>query len=82
MSETMELIEDGYRTTFFLKYEGIGEKQVSMKDWIKAERQAGFRPRMSSDDPRYMTTMATGGFGSGNLSGSIKFEKISELGDF
>ena len=40
------------------------EKEVSLEEFCRAERAAGFRPKMSSDDPRYMTTPATGGFSS------------------
>ena len=65
-------------TRYFLKVVLGGEtveREVSLKEWCKAERAAGFRPKMASDDPRYMTTPATGGFGgSSGISGSIKFE--------
>ena len=47
--------------------------EVTKQEWIKAERAAGFRPKMSSDDPRYMDTCATGGFSSGNTSGKIEY---------
>lgn len=45
---------------------------VSRKDWIHAERRAGFRPKMSSDDPRYMDVCATGGFSNGSTNGRIE----------
>jgi hypothetical protein len=46
--------------------------EVSKADWIKAERAAGFRPKLSSDDPRYMAVCATGGFGSSaGISGKV-----------
>lgn len=45
--------------------------EVSQEEWIKAERNAGFRPRCAITDPRYMTECATGGFGSANIQGKI-----------
>jgi hypothetical protein len=49
------------------------EREVSLEEYCKAERNAGFRPKMASSDPKYMTTPATGGFSSGEISGSQKF---------
>jgi hypothetical protein len=52
---------------YFLSITLAGEKierEVSVEEFCKAERQAGFRPKMASDNPRYMTTPAMGGFGS------------------
>lgn len=46
-------------------------EKVTKAEWIKAERAAGFRPKMSSDDPAYMDTYATGGFGNGQISGAL-----------
>lgn len=46
--------------------------EVSREEWIKAERAAGFRPRMSSDDPRYMDVYATGGFSGNGVSGRLE----------
>ena len=61
--------------TYWLKatdIPGSAWQKVSKEDWIKAERASGFRPKLSSDDPRYMTVCATGGFSSsGGMSGSI-----------
>jgi hypothetical protein len=61
--------------THWLKSEGIpGSKwvQVTKSEWIRAERSAGFRPKMSSDHPEYMDTYATGGFGSSyGIAGSL-----------
>lgn len=49
---------------------------VSKADWIRAERAAGFRPKMASDDPRYMETCATGGFSSSaGTEGRIRFSE-------
>lgn len=49
--------------------------EVSKEDWIKAERAAGFCPKLWSGDPAYMTTCATGGFGgSQGISGNITYD--------
>jgi len=49
--------------------------EVSKFEWIRAERAAGFRPKISSTDPHYMQTCATGGFSSsGGISGRIRYE--------
>ena len=49
------------------------EKEVTLEEYCKAERNAGFRPKLSSDHPDYNTTPATGGFSSGNVSGHIEY---------
>ena len=46
--------------------------EVTKEDWIKAERQAGFRPNLWSGDPAYMTTYATGGFFGAGISGKLE----------
>lgn len=59
---------------YWLKAEGIPGStwvKVSKEDWIKAERAAGFRPKLSSDHPDYMKVCATGGFGDGRINGAI-----------
>lgn len=66
------------RNKYFLKAEGFGEKQVTKKEWIKAERNAGFRPKMASTEPNYMKVCATAGFTSGNMSGRTEVEYIDE----
>lgn len=38
--------------------------EVTKEEWIREERASGFVPKMSSSDPRFMTTCATSGFGS------------------
>jgi len=48
--------------------------EVTKEKWIKAERVAGFRPKMSSDQPGYMDTCATGGFSGGGTSGRIRYD--------
>lgn len=57
--------EDHYR--YFLRHPVFGEKEVSREEFIKAERQAGFRPKGGGDG------LATGGFGSNEgISGRIE----------
>jgi len=59
---------------YWLKADAIPGSQwaeVSKEDWVRAERRAGFRPKLWSGDPAYMTTCATGGFGDGQITGSI-----------
>lgn len=50
-------------------------KEVSKQEWIKAERQAGFYPKVSSLHPQFWLICATGGFNDGNIRGRIEFEK-------
>ena len=55
------------------------EREVTLEEFCKAERAAGFRPKMWSGHPKYMTTVATGGFsGSGGVSGSIMYIQDTE----
>jgi hypothetical protein len=65
------------KTEKYSLYTGFGperkEKEVTKQEFIRAERNAGFRPKLASDHPDYMNTCATGGFGSGNNGGSIKY---------
>lgn len=62
------------KTKFFLSHPQLGEREVTKEEYIKAERAAGFRPKMSSDDPRYMSTIATAGFSSsGGIRGSVEY---------
>jgi hypothetical protein len=59
---------------FWLKATSIpGSKwiEVSKEDWIKAERRAGFRPKLWSGHVDCMKICATGGFGDGSIAGSI-----------
>lgn len=56
---------------FFLKASFNKEwTEVTRAEWIRAERVAGFRPKMSSWEPNYNDTLATGGFSGGNVSGT------------
>ena len=61
---------------YFLETIGLNNKvEVTKEEWIRAERSAGFRPKMASDHPEYMNTFATGGFSNNFISGSIKYEE-------
>lgn len=53
------------------------EREVSLEEFCKAERSAGFRPKLWSGDPAYMTTPATGGFSSGNISGRTEYVRAA-----
>ena len=50
--------------------------EVTKEQWVKAERAAGFRPKLWSGDPAYMTTCATGGFSGAGISG--RFERVPD----
>jgi hypothetical protein len=60
---------------FFLKYGAEDWHEVTREEWIRAERAAGFQPKIASTDPRYWTTEATGGFSSGNVSGRVEYAR-------
>lgn len=66
-----------FMDTYFLSVILNGEKierEVTLKEYCEAERLAGFRPKMASDNPAYMITPATAGFGSSvGISGRIKY---------
>lgn len=50
------------------------EREVTLEEFCKAERAAGFRPKLWSGDPAYMTTPATGGFSNRNgISGRTEY---------
>jgi hypothetical protein len=57
---------DQYR--YFLKSDDVW-RETTRAGWIRAERGAGFQPKMASDNPLYMDTLATGGFSNGNVTG-------------
>jgi hypothetical protein len=62
------------RKRFYLKADFNEEwTEVSLEKYCSAERSAGFRPPLPSDDPRYMTTPATGGFGGAGIQGRIDY---------
>lgn len=52
---------------YYLSFHGL-EKEVTKEEFIKAEREAGFYSKFGSDHE------ATGGFGGGSVSGSIRYE--------
>lgn len=47
-------------------------QEVSKEVWIKAERAAGFRPKLWSG-----TTCATGGFSGGGVCGRLERKEVS-----
>ncbi len=50
------------------------EREVSLEEFCKAERAAGFRPKLWSGDAAYMTTPATGGFGGDDgIRGRVEY---------
>ena len=50
------------------------EREVTVEEFCRAERAAGFRPKLPSSDKFYMTTPATGGFGMGaGVSGRVAY---------
>lgn len=62
---------------YFLKFGDAPEREVTLDEFCKYERLAGFRPKMASTDPRYMTTPATASFGNGIVSGRTEYAAIS-----
>ncbi len=59
--------------TYFLKADWQDEwEEVTKEQFCKAERAAGFRPKLPGDHPDYMTTPATGGFGGTSISGRVR----------
>lgn len=62
-------------TRHFLKADFSDKwEEVSKEKWIRAERSAGFRPKMASNNPRYMDTYATAAFGGNGVSGTITYD--------
>lgn len=52
------------------------EREVTLEEFCKAERAAGFMPKLWSGDPRFMTTPATGGFFSSHgVSGRVEYSQ-------
>ncbi|MFG6084222.1 hypothetical protein ACEUZ9_000471 [Paracoccus litorisediminis] len=47
---------------YFLKNEDGEEKEVGLEEFCRAERLAGFWPKVSSDHPDFMRIPATAGF--------------------
>lgn len=61
---------------YFIRYGEDDEKEVSKAEFIQAERNAGFRPKLPYDHPEYYTTFATAGFSGNNISGRIDYERL------
>jgi hypothetical protein len=54
---------------YFLTFGRAEEREVTQEEFIKAERQCGFRPK-------YGDGVATGGFGSGMIHGRVEYPKL------
>lgn len=65
---------DDYKIEYFLSHPQLGEKQVTKKEFINAERAAGFRSKSGS-----MDDCATGGFSGNGISGSIKYIELESI---
>lgn len=61
---------------YFVRRDDESEKEVTKEEFCKAERAAGFRPKLSYDHPDYMTTCATGGFSGNNINGRIEMQRL------
>lgn len=72
-----------HKYRYFLSATIAGEKierEVTLEEFCKAERAAGFRPKLWSGDPRYMKTPATGGFSNNSgISGRTEYVPNLEL---
>ena len=56
---------------YYLKADFMDEyKEVSKQEFIQAEQNAGFRSKFGRNH------LATGGFGSGGISGKIEYKEI------
>jgi len=57
------------------------EREVTLEEFCKTERAAGFRPNLWYGDPAYMTTPATSGFDNINgISGRTEYVKPIRIG--
>lgn len=69
-----------YTKRYFLSVKLAGEKierEVTLEEFCKAERAAGFYPKLWTGHPEFMTTPATGSFGSGEgISGRVQHVKV------
>jgi hypothetical protein len=73
---------EGEMDRYFLSATLGGEKverEVSLEEFCRAERVAGFRPKLPSTDPRYMTTPATGSFYTAGISGRVEYDFGEDL---
>ncbi|MEK7600581.1 MAG: hypothetical protein AAB463_01300 [Patescibacteria group bacterium] len=55
---------------YWLQVQGCPKHEVTRERFIQAERNAGFYPKSGSGD-----VLATGGFSSGDILGSITYEE-------
>lgn len=62
------------KAKYYLSILGKEPIEVTQEEFIQAERSAGFRPKPGCGP------VATGGFGSGIISGSIKYEEDESNG--
>lgn len=58
--------------TYHLKSIETDWIEVSKEEFIRAERAAGFQPKLSSCHPDYMKVCATGGFSNSVIAGKIR----------
>ena len=49
--------------------------EVTKEEYIRAERNAGFKPKFAFDDSKYNTVIATAGFYGGGVSGKVEYEE-------
>jgi hypothetical protein len=59
---------DTRKPTYYLTHPAFGTKKVSREEWIAEESRQGFRSKFGPGHP------ATGGFSSGGVSGSIRYD--------
>ncbi len=62
--------ESSMKTRYFL--ERTVKEEVTKKEWVRAERAAGFHNTMGKPDEP-----GTGGFSNGNIRGIIEIDKNS-----
>lgn len=58
----------GDHERFYIRVDSPRWVEVTEKEWIQAERDAGFVPKLSSTSPKFMTTRATAGFSKSKCS--------------
>jgi hypothetical protein len=65
------------KTKYFLSHPVLGEKECTEKEYIQAERAAGFFPKFGIKGP------ATGGFSNsrGDVSGRVEYITQVQLED-
>lgn len=58
---------------FLIASKGEREREVTVREFCRAERAAGFRPKLPSTDPAYLTTPATSSFSNGSIEGRTAY---------